>query len=67
MARQDGFYKVRWKSEEHVMLWTTTNNDNTNSIAGFWTSISNSLNDHDLDVVDERRLTDKEILKVIAL
>ena len=67
MARQNGFYKVRWHSEEHVMLWTTTNDDNTSDIAGFWTSIHNSLNDHDLNSVNEKKLTDKEVLGLITL
>lgn len=67
MARQNGFYKVRWHGKEQVMTWTTTNNDNTSNIAGFWTSINNSLNDHDLNFVNEKKLTNKEVLRLINL
>ena len=67
MARKDGFYKVRHHNSEKIMMWTTTNSDNTANISGFWQgSDSYRGNDHDMSFINEKRLTEKEVLNLIA-
>ena len=65
MARKDGFYKVRHHGEEIVMKWTTTNDDNTHDIAGYWKGPHGYRgNDHDMDFISEKLIPDEEILKL---
>lgn len=64
MSRQNGFYRVRHHGEEKIMKWTLTNDDNTETVAGYWNGDNSYTgNDHDLDFIDEKKLTDKQILK----
>ena len=66
MARKNGFYRVKHHNEDKIMKWTTTNDDNTATVAGYWNGHNNYTgNDHDLDFIDEKRLTDKEVLRLI--
>ena len=67
MARQDGFYKVRKGTKEYIMKWTTTNADNTAEMSGGWKGAdSYGGHDHDMDFINEKRLTDKDILKLVG-
>lgn len=66
MARLDGFYRVKHHKVNRIMKWTTTNEDNTKEISGYWTGHNGYQgNDHDMEYINEKRLTDKEILQEI--
>lgn len=66
MARINGFYKVVHHNRERIMKWTTTNEDNTYEISGYWEGNNGyNGNDHDLSYVDEKRLKDREVLDFI--
>ena len=67
MARLDGFYKVTHHGKQKVMKWTCTNSDNTETISGYWNGHGYTGNDHDMNSIDEKRLTDKELLSFIKL
>lgn len=63
MSRLNGFYRVTHQGKEKIMKWTSTNEDNTETVAGYWNGHGYTGNDHDMYFIDEKRLTDKEILK----
>ena len=64
MARKEGFYRVRHHGDEKIMKWTPTNIDNTKTVAGYWNGHNGYTgNDHDLSFIDEKRITDEQILK----
>lgn len=66
MARLNGYYNVKHHGTNKIMLWTTTNEDNTKSISGFWTGHNGYKgDDHDMSFIDEKKLTDREILEVL--
>ena len=66
MSRINGFYKVRHHNQEKIMRWESTNTDNTATVSGFWIwKHDQRSNNHDLDFIDEKKLTDKEVLGII--
>lgn len=66
MARKDGFYKVTHHKKVKIMKWTTTNDDNTKDVSGYWNGDGYTGNDHDMSFINEKMLTDKEVLRALA-
>lgn len=66
MSRKNGFYRVTHGGETQIMSWTSLNNDNTEPISGYWNGDNSYTgNDHDMSFINEKLITEKELLKIL--